>query len=144
MFASAEPLPGPLPELCCVDPAHVPIVWPHVSGAIHRAMMRGGMGRFVDVQEDLRVANANLWLAIEGNAVLAVAVTKVTAGESERVCTIVACAGRRWPRFGALIEGLENYARAEDCGAVEICGRPGWLRRLKDYRLVKAVIRKSL
>ena len=107
-------------------------------------MACGRMGRFADVEADVLGANAYLWLAIESGAVLAAAVTKVTVEAGERLCTIVACAGHDWPRFGALIEGLEKYARAEGCGAMEICGRPGWSRRLKDYRLVKVVIRKDI
>jgi hypothetical protein len=133
-----------LVELCCVDPARVAIIWPRVARWICHAMARGRMGRFADVEADVLGANAYLWLATEQGAVLAAAVTKVTAEEGKRVCTIVACAGYGWPRFGALLTKLENYAWAEGCREMEICGRPGWLRRLKDYRLVKAVIRKSL
>jgi hypothetical protein len=136
-----------LAELCCVDPAQVAKIWPHVADLIRRAMQRGRMGRFTDVEADVLGGNAYLWLAIDGGSVLATAVTKVTAEADERLCTIVACAGQGdndWPRFGALIEGLEEYARAEGCRALEICGRPGWSRRLKDYRLVKVVIRKDI
>jgi hypothetical protein len=133
-----------LAELSCVDPAQVATIWPHVADAIHRAMVRGRMGRFCDVADDVRTGNAYLWLASAGDAVLAAAVTKVTTDESERVCTIVACAGHDWRRFGTLIDGLEEYARAEDCSAIEICGRPGWSRRLQDYRLVKVVLRKNI
>jgi hypothetical protein len=131
-------------ELCCVDPVQVPKIWPHVSHMIARAMERGGMGRFEDVEHDVLTANAYLWLAIEGSSVLASAVTKVTAEKDHRLCTIVACGGHDWEHWGALIEGLENYARAEGCKRSEICGRPGWLKRLPDYRLAKIVIRKEL
>lgn len=108
-------------------------------------MARGRMGRFADVEADVRAANAYLWLAIDSNSVIAAAVTKVTqADDGERLCTIVACAGHDWTKFGPLIAGLEAYARAELCAAIEICGRPGWRRRLPDYRLAKVVIRKRL
>jgi hypothetical protein len=102
------------------------------------------MGRFQDVEADVLANNAYLWLAIDSGSLLAAAVTKVTAENGERLCTIVACSGYDWERFGKLIEGLEKYARAEGCAAMEICGRPGWSRRLKDYRTVKIVIRKEL
>ena len=52
-------------ELCCVDPAQVAKIWPHVAHFIRRAMERGGMGRFDDVERDVLSANAYLWLAIE-------------------------------------------------------------------------------
>src|SRR5262245_8314644 len=131
-------------ELCCVDPAQVGQVWPHVAHLIRDAMERGGMGRFADVERDVLSANAYLWLAIESGAVLAAAVTQVTQENDRRLCTIVACGGHDWRRWGALIEGLETYARAENCARMQIAGRPGWLRRLPDYRLAKIVIQKEL
>ncbi len=131
-------------ELCCVDPALVATVWPHVAHFIRRAMERGRMGRFADVERDVLTANAYLWLAIDAGAVLAAAVTQVTQPNDHRLCTIVACGGRDWSRWGGLIAGLENYARAENCARIEIAGRPGWRRRLPDYRLEKIVIGKEL
>jgi hypothetical protein len=131
-------------ELCCVDPAQVARMWPHVAHLIRRAMQRGGMGRFADVERDVLSADAYLWVAIDAGAVLAAAVTQVTQDNDHRVCTIVACGGRDLARWGGLIAGLEDYARAESCRRIEIAGRPGWLRRLSGYRPVKIVIRKEL
>jgi hypothetical protein len=131
-------------ELACVDPAQVEKIWPHVAHLIRRAMERGGMGRFDDVERDVLGANAYLWLAIDEGAVLAAAVTQVTQQQDHRLCIIVACGGRDFTRWGYLIEGLEDYARAENCARIEIAGRPGWLRLLPDYRLAKIVIRKDL
>jgi hypothetical protein len=131
-------------ELSCVDPVQVPKIWPHVAHLIRRAMERGGLGRFEDVERDVLSANAFLWLAIESGSVLAAAVTQVTQQNDHRLCVIVACGGHDWKKFGGLIAGLEAYARAEGCRRMEIAGRPGWLRRLPDYRLAKIVIRKEL
>jgi hypothetical protein len=133
-----------LVELSCVDPKQIPNVWPHVAHVIRRAMERGGLGRFEDVERDVLSVNAYLWLAIESGSVLAAAVTQVTQAKDHRLCTIVACGGHDWKKFGRLIAGLETYARAEGCRRMEIAGRPGWLRRLPDYRLAKIVIRKEL
>ena len=102
------------------------------------------MGRFEDVERDVLGNNSYLWLAMEDGSVLATAVTKVTTEKDHRLCTIVACGGHDWERWGWMIEGLEQYARAEDCKRIEIAGRPGWLRRLPEYRLAKIVIRKEL
>ena len=102
------------------------------------------MGRFADIERDVLGANAYLWVALEQGAVLAAAVTQVTQENDRRLCTIVACGGRDLARWGGLIAGLEDYARAENCKRIEIAGRPGWRRRLPDYRLAKVVIRKEL
>jgi hypothetical protein len=131
-------------NLVCVDPAQVEKIWPHVAHVIRRAPWRGRMGRFADVERDVLGANAYLWLATDAGAVLAAAVTQVTQQNGDRLCTIVACGGRDFARWGGLIDGLESYARAENCARMEIAGRPGWLRRLPGYRLRKIVIAKDL
>jgi hypothetical protein len=106
-------------------------------------MERGGMGRFDDVQRDVLAGNAYLWVASQDGKILAVAVTQIGGDAKGRVCTIVACGGAGWRRFGHLIDMLENYARAERCRAVEVCGRPGWARLL-NYRTTRVVLRKEL
>jgi hypothetical protein len=132
-----------LAEAACVDPRQVHILWPHVSHLVRRAMERGRMGRFEDVQRDVLAGNAYLWAATEDGKILAVAVTQIGRDTKGRLCTIVACGGAGWRRFGHLIEVLENYARDEACGAIEVCGRPGWARLL-NYRTTRVVLRKEL
>lgn len=131
-------------ELVCVNPSQVSQIWPYVSLGLERAMQRGGMGRFSDLERDVLTNNAYLWLATESNRMMASAVTKVTTEADNRLCTILACAGHDWERWGDFIEDLEKYARAEDCRRMEVCGRPGWVRRLPGYRLVKVILRKEL
>src|SRR5215471_263595 len=130
MSASAElfttPAQGGQARLACVAPALVAEIWPHVAHLIRRAMARGRMGRFADVEADVRGGNAYLWLAVEkpgparasdhegasrasptcGGSLIAAAVTKVTQDDGGRLCTIVACAGHDWKKFGPLIAGL--------------------------------------
>ena len=101
------------------------------------------MGRFEDVQGDVLGGNAYLWAATEDGKILAVAVTQISRDAKGRLCTIVACGGHGWPRFGHLIDVLEKYARDEGCRAVEVCGRPGWARLL-NYRTTRIVLRKEL
>ena len=131
-------------QLSCVDPRQAAQIWPFVHDGIERAMDRGGMGSFKTVENDVLCGNAYLWLAIDAGHTMASAVTQVFGEDDRRYCTIVACAGQDWEKWGHLIEGLEQYAKAEGCKYVEICGRPGWLRRLPGYRLSKIIIRKDV
>src|SRR5215472_2910173 len=139
--------------LICVDPARVPDVWPHVAPLIARALRRGGFApcaedACADLARRLRAGTALLWLAWDGETILAAAVTELAHEENikdrAKVCTIVACAGEDFARFGHLIAGLEAYARAEGCARMRICGRPGWRRRLPGYALARVVIEKRL
>jgi hypothetical protein len=131
-------------ELSCVDPAQVAQIWPYVSLMLERAMDRGGMGSFDAVERDVLSNNAYLWLAVDAGKMLASAVTKVTQEKDHRLCTLIACSGHDYERWGGLIEKLEKYAQAEGCKRIEICGRPGWVKRLPSYRTVKVVLRKEL
>lgn len=138
-------------ELYFVKPADVASYWPPVAHLIRRAIERGGMywentqAAFEYVEHDLMNERALLWLVVEGRSLSAATVTHVSEDRGHRVCTIVACGGHGWERWGKrMMDGLENYARAQNCKRMEICGRPGWRRRLPDYRVKKVLIGKSL
>jgi hypothetical protein len=130
-------------ELCCVDPARIPAIWPHVSSLIREAMRRGDLSSFVAVEHAVRVGNALLWIATDGASIQAAAVTELQQTEWRKVCNIVACGGNDRGRWIRLIEGIEKFARAEGCSAVRVIGRKGWSRVLKDYRTHRIVLEKD-
>jgi hypothetical protein len=135
---------APAPVLVCVDPDRVREVWPHVAAMIVHAMRRGGLGDAAEVARRLAAGRALLWLAWDGERILAAAVTELGEVGGERLCTIVACGGQGLARFAPLLAGLERYAVAEGCARMRICGRRGWMRALAGYRLRAVVIEKSL
>jgi hypothetical protein len=131
-------------KLCCVDPARVPEIWPHVRWQIREAMRRGGLSRYDAVEHAVRGGNALLWLATDGATIAAAAVTELHATEWRKVCVIVACGGHDRNNWLALIAGIENFARAEGCAAVRIVGRKGWARVLPSYHTKRIVLEKEL
>ena len=139
-----EPSEATSVALVCVDPARVAAVWPHVAPLIAHAIVRGGFAAQGDLVVDLRAGRALLWLAWDGDKILAAAVTALACDDGVRLCTVVACGGREFARFGSLLAGLEAYARAEGCARMRICGRKGWLRRLPGYALQRVIIEKRL
>jgi hypothetical protein len=135
---------GAAPALVCVDPARVREVWPQVAPLIAVAMRRGGLGELADIARSLAGGAALLWLAWDGERIIAAAVTELALINGEKLCTILACGGAGFTRFGHLIGGLEHYARAERCVRMRICGRKGWARRLRDYAITRVIIEKRL
>jgi hypothetical protein len=138
-------------ELVCVDPAHVHLVWPLVSGLIEAAMRRGDFSSFAAVRDAVLGGDALLWLAWDGTEIAAAAVTELAATEWRKVCVVVACGGSTPASAGAgmrrwigLLEKIEEFARAEGCAAVRIIGRAGWARVLRDYRTKRVVLEKHL
>jgi hypothetical protein len=140
----AEAPPHGAPTLVCVDPVRVREVWSHVEPLIAAAMRRGGLGELADVARSVGNGAALLWLAWDGERVLAAAVTELRPINGEKFCVILACGGTGFTRFGHLIRGLEQYARAEGCDRMRICGRKGWARRLLDYAITRVIIEKKL
>jgi hypothetical protein len=130
-------------SLVCVDPARVGELWPHVAAYIRRAMQRG-QGDFAGTERDVLAGRALLWLAHVEHHVLAAAVTQIAEDHAGKLCNLVACGGHDWDRFGHLIGGIEKYARDEGCQAVEITGRKGWSRRLRDFSVKHVTLRKEL
>lgn len=106
-------------------------------------MLRGG-GDFSEVERSVLNGPDLLWIAWDGDKIIAAAITSLGMINDEKICTIVACGGHGWSRFGHLIEGLENFAIDERCAAVRINGRVGWSRVLTGYDVQSVVLRKEL
>ena len=131
------------PELVCCDPDKAGDFWPFVEPLIRNAVIRGG-GDFERVRQNLLDGPDLLWLAWDGCELIAAAITSVGIMNGEKFCTIVACGGDGWERFGHLLGGIESYARGEECSAMRIYGRIGWKRLLEGYRLRSAVFEKEI
>jgi hypothetical protein len=156
-------------HLVCVPPDKVALVWPPVRSLIFAAMKRGELSSFRPVEDSVLRGDALLWLALsceDGDRVRidAAAVTELHRTEWRKVCVVVACGApsrvrpssrahasradasratdmRRWIR---LLEGIENFARAEGCEATRIIGRKGWARVLTSYQAKRIVLEKDL
>ena len=131
-------------KLICVDPIHVPEIWPVVSDRIREAMRRGDLGSFKSVELSVYQGNALLWLVTDGAGIFAAIVTQLEESEWRRVCCIVACGGRGRHKWLHLISKLESYARDEGCTAMRILGRKGWQRVLEDYKPRRVILEKEL
>jgi hypothetical protein len=110
---------------------------------VFMAAKRGG-GNFGSIESGVLNGPDQLWLAWNGEKILAAAVTSLGLINNEKICTIVACGGDEWSRFGHLIEGLEKFAKAEGCKRTRINGRRGWLRALKGYRETQVTMMKEI
>ena len=140
-------------EAMCIPPDKVALVWPSVRSLIFAAMKRGDLSSFGPVEDSVLRGDALLWLALTYEAgddvrIDAAAVTELHQTEWRKVCVVVACGApsrvsdmRRWIR---LLEGIEDFARAESCEATRILGRRGWARVLPSYQAKRIVLEKDL
>jgi hypothetical protein len=118
--------------------------WPLVAPFIRRAAERDDRSDVTRIVHDLHDGSALLWLAWDGKAVCAAAVTQLDIANGRKFCTITACGGRELKRWLSLVGALERFAIEEGCASVRIYGRRGWARVLPDYRLHSIVLEKEL
>lgn len=131
-------------ELVCVDPKRVAEVWPHASHLIRAAIQRTNLNHFSDIEDQILTGDSLLWLAWDGERIMAAASTLLTETETDRICTMTACGGSDMREWLPLLERIETYAKDEGCSIFRIFGREGWLRILDGFHKTAIVIEKGL
>lgn len=109
-------------------------------------MLRGGMSSFAALEQAVHAGEALLWIVWETakSGVMAAVVTTMADVNGVRTGTVVAVGGHGLRRFGPLLADLERYFRDCGCTRVHICGRRGWQRWYRDYKLRAVVLEKTL
>ncbi|MFG1389085.1 hypothetical protein [Xanthobacter versatilis] len=130
-------------ELMCVPPSMAGEVWPKVGHFLVAAARRGGL-HLPEVVARLPTGDALLWVAVEGDAFAAAAITQLERGDDGTSCRLVAAGGIGAAGWVHLIDGIEAYARAEGCVRMRFEGRHGWRRHLPDYQVPRAVFEKDI
>ena len=130
--------------LVCVDPKQIKRVWPHAAHLIKSAILRTGLSDFKEVEDSILDGDALLWLAWDGERIVAAASTTLEKANDRKSCTIVACGGDDMSQWLGLIEQIETFARNEGCQCVRITGRKGWLRVLDAYKSEYVIMEKAI
>lgn len=136
-------------DLIPVDPSLVKDIWPHVRALVKGAIDKTDLCNFGDIEREVLGGLQLLWLAWNGTAIEAAAVTQLVLINDRKICVLVACGAPRSPvvdrkRWPPLMAGIEQFARNEGCAAVRIIGRRGWQRILADYRANYVVMDRKL
>jgi hypothetical protein len=135
---------GAAVKLIAVPPWQVEEVWPYAQRHVEAAVERAGLADVAVVLDSLFARRSLLWLAIDNTAVFGAGITELIDERAGRVCVIVAWGSDDQVRCAPLLETIEKFARDEDCIAVRLYGRPGWRRRLSEYRLKAVVMERPL
>lgn len=129
----------------CVDPARIDDVWPYVSRFIASAFWRDrGDDDAEIVLADLKAQRALLWIAWDGDAIIAAATTKLIEVARGRACLVTSCGGDALRRWKSCLAEIESYARDEGCRVVRFEGRKGWQAFFPDYVQPWIVLEKQL
>ena len=118
-----------LGNIARIDPRDANDVWPQVSGAVKKAIVRDPFERLTAADIYLAVRNdlMELWIAGE-----AVGVTELAQYPQKRVCNVVCVAGNLEDWFHA-VPDIEAWAVGMGCDVIMCDGRKGWARKMREH-----------
>lgn len=115
-------------------------LWPHIE-----ALVSKGCGKFRDYTPDEVFerlhSGSQLWVAGSAQAVTAICITRL---HHDGDCDVELCAGDRVDQIIEFLPIIEAWAKESGALRVRIEGRPGWMKKLQNYRLKKVVMEKML
>ncbi len=121
--------------------ADVPKEWGFAKPLIAKGCKYSrGKYRANDFYPDLLEGDMQLWI----NKPTAAAITEIKLFPHKKVCCVIVAGGRDINQFKEDLQVIEMWAKSEDCDAVQVVGRPGWQRVLKEYELSTISLERSL
>lgn len=129
-------------KLCGVISTEIDNNWDDVKGFISDAIKYSHDRYTIDsVYKCVSEKSMQLWKLTEDNKIVGAGTSYITNYPNKTVCTI-AFYGGKMPY--ETISTMENWARESGCDEIEIVGRKGWLRQMKEYKLIHTTIGKEL
>lgn len=122
-------------EVGIIPPDQVSDIWPVVEPLLAPAVDRGG-GRMSmnTVRQSLTNGTHLLWVAHEGNDILAAFITRVAQYPLRRMLVVESLGGRDLGEWVEKVnQTLLRFASDNGCSGIELYGRPGWVKALKPY-----------
>lgn len=131
-----------------VQVGEFPFVWEKVSPLLEEALKYSG-GRFsVKTVRDLLInGSMQLWVATNGDdTVYFAAITQlITWPTGLYVCDIFLLGGvehKKW--LGPLEDFIAAWAKAQGCHSMQLVGRPGWEKALKNWGKCSVMLDRDL
>jgi hypothetical protein len=142
--AVAEKLDSRVP-IGGVHPRQVALVWDRVEPILARVVKPHTGYSLESVLTELQLANMQLWVIGDFQGVV---VTQIYVRPLHKVLWVQFLAGDHMQEWlDDWVETQDEYARSNDCKAIEFCGRHGWNKireRHRDYKSMLTVFRKEL
>jgi hypothetical protein len=119
--------------------------WESVKPLIEEALeYNDGEYTSSDIKKMVEDGDMQLWLFHKEDGLAGCGVTQLIDFPLKRICLIVLLAGRDFSEWERYIGVVENWAVSNGCSSIELRGRKGWERVLKDWKKINIVMRKDL
>ena len=132
-------------KIVLVSQEDIPYIWEKVHSHLE-LMMPHSEGELEpeDFYEAIYSGDMQLWLAVDGEEILASMVTQIIPYPRKKVLRIISIAGEGMDEWIFDLPIIEDWALSNGCTSLECWGRKGWLKVLKDWKCSYHIITKDL
>lgn len=124
-----------------VSPAQVERVWPLAEPYLLR--VNNYRSTLEDIYPLLVSGDRQLWVCITDAQIVGACITQI-ADHAQTRTFIIHTMGGDGGDWDAMIQDVEDFARAHGCSHVEVCGRAGWARKLSGFTELYRTFTKRL
>lgn len=126
-------------DLVGVPVSHVPDVWDQSAHYIQAALERTeGEISLTDVRKSIMGRDMQLWVTIERGNITGALVTQLIEYPQTKACRYVALGGDLHGDFNQIDDVITRWAMHNECDRVELVGRRGWVRAMKNNGYTEA------
>ena len=119
-------------KLWYVNASDIPAVWPQVVDLI--AKTDDPETHHSDIYQELAQGNWVLWIATDSDGVIKVACTvHIVFYPKTKVCRVETIGGDGMEHWLKFLHPIEEWAKLNECTAMDVWGRRGWERALKTH-----------
>ncbi len=129
-----------------INPENIPVIWNDVAPLLDRVTEHNeGQFEANDYLEPLTSKVMQLWIAVEGDYLHTVMITKIIEYPNKRDLRVIAIAGSELKTLHSKFNDMiESFALREGCSSMELWGRKGWKKMLPDWKDSYTVFTKEL
>jgi hypothetical protein len=122
-------------------------VWDRIAPLLEKAIhYSDGKYNLEKIKEGVLARILQVWVAERTNTITTCMVTEIKNYPTDTRLTVVFYAGESVKEYMHFKEVLYQWAREHGCSSVELYGRPGWERVLKEdnFEKIHTVLRRKL
>tara|TARA_R110002167_G_scaffold50981_4_gene147936 strand:- start:542 stop:1012 length:471 start_codon:yes stop_codon:yes gene_type:complete len=135
-------------QISYVPPKDVGLIWKQIKPLLLKPLEIDGFAYMPkDIFDSLLKKKMQLWISwnVKQNNVEAAIVTEIIDYPRLRSCRYFLAGGtnmKSW--FNPIKEQIEQWAKLNKCQRIELVGRKGWVKWLRDYKQKHIILMKDL
>jgi hypothetical protein len=128
-------------RLSFYQPNDIHLVWDRARPLIERALEHSFTHTLGDIATGLISGEMTLWVCGDFEAAM---VTQVLQDNMAKYCLLLTLSGDGFDEYKDLLPVIEQWAKDNGCSETRLYGRPGWSRKLKDFKTGYIMMSKQL